>query len=73
MRKKNFAPHWDSIPGPSSPWRVAISTALSLCKKSNIEDKRDIRKYVLKTRFCAHTVTSKKCWQILFPGQTYLF
>jgi len=23
---ENLAPHWDSFPGPSRPWRVAIPT-----------------------------------------------
>jgi len=35
-------PHWDSIPGPSSPQRVAIPTELTrplvLCRKINISE-----------------------------------
>ena len=30
---ENLAPHRDSIPGPSSPWRVAIPTTLFAAKK----------------------------------------
>jgi hypothetical protein len=37
--RENFAPHRDSIPGPSNPYRIAISTELSRPVRRKISDK----------------------------------
>ena len=57
--RKSLPPHRDSIPGPSSPWRVATLTVLSQPLK------HPLQKQILTFLFCANIFI--KTVQIMFP------
>jgi hypothetical protein len=75
---RKICPYRDSIPGPSSPWPVAIPTALSASKKSDVEDKKGHVGVSLNLTLCTYRFAGKSLARptsrcILFVGENISF